>query len=245
MNLIQQLTALFEQKSLHSSIIVQTNDLKNACSDVRTFCKNFLNVDLSNYDENGLLIQPEETGRINVACASQIQQLFAKKTSKEHKVVIVMEASAMSKSCANSCLKFLEEPSPATFIFLITTQSYNLLATITSRCYKINHNYLLSLAQDELTAKLSASFAQKQLSSFLATLDLKVQWPTFTDGVLRLLSKLVKQVITKPATLNSGQLECVIKIPQLLTKTVRYDLDKKSNALIILNLLYENFSHQH
>lgn len=50
------------------------------------------------------------------------------------KVAIIDGAENMKKEAANALLKTLEEPPPATFIFLICNDSSSLLPTIRSRC---------------------------------------------------------------------------------------------------------------
>ena len=50
------------------------------------------------------------------------------------KVAIIHEADRMRKEAANAFLKTLEEPPPDTYLLLLTTRPYSLLATIRSRC---------------------------------------------------------------------------------------------------------------
>lgn len=54
-----------------------------------------------------------------------------------HKVFALLEADRLHISAANAMLKTLEEPSPNTSIFLITTKPYFLLPTLRSRCWWI------------------------------------------------------------------------------------------------------------
>ncbi len=54
-----------------------------------------------------------------------------------HKVFGLVEADRLHTSAANAMLKTLEEPSPNTSIFLITTKPYYVLPTLRSRCWWI------------------------------------------------------------------------------------------------------------
>lgn len=53
-----------------------------------------------------------------------------------NKVLVIPEADKMTESAANALLKTLEEPTPNTFLMLITDRPQQLLATIISRCEK-------------------------------------------------------------------------------------------------------------
>ncbi len=67
------------------------------------------------------------------------------------KVAVVADGHRMNLSAANAFLKTLEEPPPATVIFLLTTGTEGMLPTILSRCQKINFE---PWAEDELAGLL-------------------------------------------------------------------------------------------
>jgi DNA polymerase-3 subunit delta' len=54
------------------------------------------------------------------------------------KIVILEQADSLNKNAANALLKTLEEPTPDTFIFLITDAPGTLLPTLRSRCQRLN-----------------------------------------------------------------------------------------------------------
>jgi len=56
----------------------------------------------------------------------------------KHKVFILHDAERMLPTSANALLKTFEEPSPYTVILLLTTRADKLLATILSRCQRVN-----------------------------------------------------------------------------------------------------------
>lgn len=82
--------------------------------------------------------------------ADMIRELIVKIQSSpriaKSKVAYISHADTMNKYAANSFLKTLEEPPLDTIIFLSTTNKYNLLPTILSRCitFKISGKYVVS-----------------------------------------------------------------------------------------------------
>lgn len=123
---------------------------------------------------------------------------------ERYQIVIISPAEALNRNAANSLLKLLEEPPAKTLVFLISHQPMALIATIRSRCQRINftypesnsvHNWLknqLTTPQDiELLLNLSAQaplaalalvenedLAKRQLLfNSLATLPIKSENP--------------------------------------------------------------------
>lgn len=78
----------------------------------------------------------------------------------ETKLVMVLEADRMMEEAANAFLKTLEEPPPQTLIILITEQPHRLLATILSRCVRVDLR--------EATTALHLTEAQKLFLPMLA-----------------------------------------------------------------------------
>jgi len=68
-----------------------------------------------------------------------------------YKVAIIADGHRMNPAAANAFLKTLEEPPPATVIFLLTTGSEGMLPTILSRCQKIRFE---PWTEDELVGLL-------------------------------------------------------------------------------------------
>lgn len=68
-----------------------------------------------------------------------------------YKVAVVADGHRMNAAAANAFLKTLEEPPPATVIFLLTTGSEGMLPTILSRCQKISFE---PWPEDELAGML-------------------------------------------------------------------------------------------
>lgn len=115
-------------------ILCTTEDSKQACGS----CKNCL---LGKQGEHPdiVTIKPEEGARdIKI---DQIRALanFLAKTSHAGgaKIALIDHAHQMNNSAANALLKTLEEPTPGSFLFLITDSPGSLSATIRSRCQKL------------------------------------------------------------------------------------------------------------
>ena len=72
----------------------------------------------------------------------QVRELIEKLTQSGHygglKIAVVLPAEAMNREAANALLKILEEPPEGCLIILLTERPLKLLATIRSRCQRID-----------------------------------------------------------------------------------------------------------
>ena len=106
------------------------------------------------------------------------------------KVFIVDEAELLNPTGQNALLKTLEEPTPGTYLILVTSSEHRLLPTIRSRCQRVAFGPLDDSAVsrwlaehhadlDEPTAKWIVGFAQGSLGrASLAVRFELVQWGT-------------------------------------------------------------------
>ena len=78
-----------------------------------------------------------------------------------HKVFGLVEADRLHTSAANAMLKTLEEPSPNTSIFLITTKPYYVLPTLRSRCWWIRVKASAMNSQEEALEPWLKAFKEK------------------------------------------------------------------------------------
>ncbi len=78
---------------------------------------------------------PEKPGQLTIR--SLIHFLRRRAFQGRYKVAIVADSHRFNPAAANAFLKTLEEPSPDTVIFLLTTSTDGMLPTILSRCQKI------------------------------------------------------------------------------------------------------------
>ena len=86
-------------------------------------------------------IEPEETGKAikvdQVRALASFTSLSAQ-FERGYKVVLIGPAENMNRAAANSLLKTLEEPADNTILILLSSAPQRLLATIRSRCQRIN-----------------------------------------------------------------------------------------------------------
>lgn len=72
----------------------------------------------------------------------QVRELIDKLTQSGHygglKIAVILPAEAMNREAANALLKILEEPPQGCLIILLTERPLKLLATIRSRCQRID-----------------------------------------------------------------------------------------------------------
>jgi len=85
-------------------------------------------------------VSPAEIGKqITVAQIRNLIQFCSMTTHYGHyKIVTINPAEAMNRNAANSLLKLLEEPPAKTLIMLVSHQPMTLLATIRSRCQRLD-----------------------------------------------------------------------------------------------------------
>jgi len=86
-------------------------------------------------------IEPEEAGKaIKIDQIRALTSFTVLNAQFDHgyKVILIGPAENMNRAAANSLLKTLEEPTKNTIIILLTSAPQRLLATILSRCQRIN-----------------------------------------------------------------------------------------------------------
>lgn len=133
------------------------------------------------------------------------------------KVFIVDEAELLNSTGQNALLKTLEEPTPGTYLILVTASEHRLLPTIRSRCQRIAFGSLEDakvgrwLSQhhgeiDEQAHKWIVGFAQGSIGrAALAVRFELVEWGT---SVLTPISRMAKSGRPEPG-LGAAIAECV------------------------------------
>lgn len=121
------------------------------------------------------------------------QALSLSALEADSKVFIIEEADLMTVSAANSLLKFLEEPNPGVYIFLLTTRREAILPTIQSRAQMIHFpplnqiqlqgafqeagiNVNMSRVLSEMTNDIDYGLALSQDEVFNAQLKISLTW---------------------------------------------------------------------
>ena len=66
MTLYADLKQLSLCDQLPCSILVNTDNVSSAFSEISSFVKNEMAIDLNGYSQNSLIIEPEESGNINI-----------------------------------------------------------------------------------------------------------------------------------------------------------------------------------
>jgi len=97
-----------------------------------------------------LQIQPADVGKqISIdQIRSLIQFCVLTAHYGRYQVIIIKPAEAMNRNAANSLLKLLEEPPPQTLIMLVSHQPMALMATIRSRCQRIDFSHSESASEN-------------------------------------------------------------------------------------------------
>ncbi len=86
-----------------------------------------------------LWVTPEDSKQIKIEQIRSVIE-WSRQTPQQGraKVLVLDPADRMNVYATNSLLKLLEEPAPNTYLFLISTSPARLLATIRSRCQRLN-----------------------------------------------------------------------------------------------------------
>ncbi len=85
-----------------------------------------------------LLLVAAENQQIKIKQVAEIQDFISyAPLVGEHRIVIVEDAHKLNQTAANALLKTLEEPAPAALFILLSHRHHLLLATILSRCLRL------------------------------------------------------------------------------------------------------------
>jgi len=102
-------------------------------------CKSCLLFGAGNHPDL-VIMEPEEAGKaIKVEAVRELVE-FNQLSSQygRHKIAVIEPAEAMNRSAANSLLKTLEEPTPASVLILVSHRPGQLPVTVRSRCQRVN-----------------------------------------------------------------------------------------------------------
>jgi DNA polymerase III, gamma/tau subunits len=104
-----------------------------------------------------------ETARRDPGLPRVLPEIHRAPVEGIRKVVLLRDADRMEPTVANSLLKSIEEPPPRTVVMLVTDRPEGLLATIRSRCQRVDFAYVSptrSVATDALRARFSGVIAR-------------------------------------------------------------------------------------
>ncbi len=175
----------------------EANDT-GACGQCRQ-CKLYL---AGNHPDH-LAIAPEEPGKaIPVDTIRSIAKFSAQTAQQQgNKVISIANAENMNIAASNALLKTLEEPTPNTFLLLVTDRPAQLLPTLHSRCQRIVFHVppeahvqdwlraQVDLNEDELAAALALAGGAPRLAKAYAEegvlsayQDFLTQWQHLSSG---------------------------------------------------------------
>ena len=157
--------------------LIETNNYINSYEFVLSFAKSLLcpykylnsekcvnctqceNIDKNLYTElkiinpDGMWIKKEQTDLLQ-------KDFSTKSIQSDKRVYIINEAEKLNVSSANSLLKFIEEPSDGIVAILVTSNVYNVISTIRSRCQIIRLKKNKEKEKEHLINKLNYTLEQ-------------------------------------------------------------------------------------
>jgi len=242
---------------LYNSIMIQSSDAKATLGTLQDFIKQSLlgeQIDLENHPEFKL-VTSEKGEAILVDQIRELQEFLYKTASiAPFKIAVIVPADLMNTNAANSCLKILEDTPKNTYIFLIVNNLACILPTIRSRCIKIRHSIQDNAGQNlglyEQDIKMAAGLDEKTKLDFLQELTTKNKelWLEFAKNIHFFITKLAKKTAGVNVNLSSTEeqimgyfgdmpttkfLEKAENIEKIINDTVEYDLDLRSNFVLI------------
>ena len=96
-----------------------------------------------------------------------VDEVYRSPVEGVRKVVVLLDAERLNEAAANKLLKTLEEPPPRAVVILATAGADQLLATVRSRCQRVD---LASLGPDAVAATLAAGGVEPARAALLAGL---------------------------------------------------------------------------
>lgn len=139
----QNLLNSYQSNKLHHAILL--SGIKGIGK--ATFLKNLAQEILNNFNDNNPDIleirKDDDKKEITVDKIRKIFNFVTQTSANNNdKFIIIDSACNLNVSAANALLKILEEPRPNNYLFLVTHNPSQLLATIKSRCFSIKVNNL-------------------------------------------------------------------------------------------------------
>lgn len=122
-------------RALAARLLCTGGTVEEACGT----CKSCLLFAAGNHPDL-VVIEPEEAGKVIKVEAVRELVEFIHLSSQygRYKIAVIEPAEAMNRSTANSLLKTLEEPTPASVLILCSRRPAQLPVTIRSRCQRLN-----------------------------------------------------------------------------------------------------------
>lgn len=122
-------------------------------------CPSCMKIDNSSHPDF-FIVEPEgEGGQITVSSVRQLQESISYKPFEgKWKIAVVDNADRLNQAAANAFLQTLEEPSAQSILILVTSRPEMVLATIRSRCQRVNFT---PLPFSTMTGLLDEKFSEQ------------------------------------------------------------------------------------
>lgn len=234
--------------------LINTNNPSIAYNELKEFILANWEVNLDEYNPNMLVVKPENE-RISVDQIRALKNFLNQTSTDNFKLAVIYEIDKINIYGANACLKLLEEASPDTKIFLISSNSHSLPITVRSRCYKVRH-FCNSLMDEASYNHIVLDLVEGSILKIIETLDLKADWTKFSANCQNILNRLIKYKIDNLNVSNyeielfarcKSDIDLLLKLfeeVKLLSDHVsKHELDRKASALLILGMMHEHFSN--
>ncbi|AFB20767.1 PRK06581 family protein [Rickettsia canadensis] len=263
--IIERLEFNLKYNKLYNSWLIEAENIEQALKDVEDFIyvklfKNNIPLE-NNPDYHFIARETSSISNVKNISIEQIRKLqdFLNKTSavSGYKVAVIYSADLMNLNAANSCLKILEDVPKNSYIFLITSRAASIIATIRSRCFKINMRSSIHNTQNPLYSEFIQPIADDKTLDFINRFTTKDRelWLDFIDNILLLMNRILK----KSANVNIELLDLENKIfnklsnqhpsyllqkftdiKKLIYNTIDYDLDLKASYILVVNEFSSN-----
>ena len=210
----ESLRARYSEGKLHHALLLLGNSVTLTEKSGLLLARHILGFPEST-DEHPDLFHLRPSGKARIITVEKTRALISDLNRSSNqggsKVAIIHEADRMRKEAANAFLKTLEEPPLGTYLLLLSTRPYSLLATIRSRCLQAR----LPAASDQLASEDWEKWSQQYRAWILNLLDrekLKQDriTPLFTAyGLTSSMLGLIKQKADEEYQQAKDKIDCL------------------------------------
>lgn len=178
-----------------------------------------------------ITIQPPETGKQIPIDAIRGLLEFCTLTTHyaRYQVVIIEPAEAMNRNAANSLLKLLEEPPAKTVLLLVSQQPLALLATIRSRCQRVDFSHpTVAVTQAWLQSKIPPSLDTRLLLKLTAGAPLAALALVESEGMAQrqaLFNSIIQLLYKRDDPIRIAEQWHKWDLTQVLTWSLSWTLD--------------------
>ena len=159
----------------------------------------------------------------------------------KNKVAVITNAQTMNDESQNALLKSLEEPSPNTYIIMITDRPKSLLNTIYSRCQVINIPALrISDLNDWLISKGVTDVNATDFPSFISPLKIINDLENNSHLFFKEFIKIISNYLLNKSDINST-MKLIMSLDESLVMKLNY-LIEFLKIILKSKLLSENLS---